>query len=271
MKLHSGFTLVELMVAVALGLVVIAGTLVAWMHVQRYYARAQIENRLHERAQYVFATLEPELQMAGYLGLGTNVPAIVAGTLPPSARRCGDLLITGLPRALEVSDDRYALPCPAQGRGVVPATDTLSVRRASARMAAPAPGRAQLLGSLQTGSRTLIWNGALPVGTVLQPSQVELRDLIVRSYYVARSADGDNNTSALRVKNLTAISGSPAFVDTEVMEGIEDLQVTALPASGPPRSIQVTLGVRADAADVRPGEPLPRRRFTRHFALRNWL
>ena len=63
------------MVAVALGLVVIAGTLVAWMHVQRYYARAQIENRLHERAQYVFATLEPELQMAGYLGLGNTVPS----------------------------------------------------------------------------------------------------------------------------------------------------------------------------------------------------
>ena len=164
-------------------------------------------------------------------------------------------------------------PCPvaAEGRGVVPATDTLTVRRASARLAAPSPGRAQLLGVLPTGSRTLIWNGALPAGTVLQPSRVELRDLIVRSYYVARSADGDTNTPALRVKTLTAISGSPAFVDTEVMEGIEDLQVTALPASGPPRSVQVTLGVRADAADVRVGEPLPRRRYTRHFTLRNSL
>jgi type IV pilus assembly protein PilW len=271
MKPHSGFTLVELMVAVALGLVVIAGTLVAWMHVQRYYARAQVENRLHERAQYVFATLEPELQMAGYLGLGNTVPTIDADTLPPPARRCGDLLITGLSRALEVSDDRYALPCAAEGRGVVPVTDTLSIRRASARLATPAPGRAQLLGALPTGLRTVIWNGALPAGSVLQPSRLELRDLIVRSYYVARSADGDANTPALRVKNLTAISGSPAFVDTEVMEGIEDLQVTTLPANGSPRSVQVTLGIRADAADVRPGEPLPRRRFTRHFALRNAL
>ena len=83
MKPAAGFTLVELMVAVHLGLIVIAGTLVAWMHVQRYYARAQIENRLHERAQYVFATLEPELQMAGYLGLGDTVPSTAAGTLPP--------------------------------------------------------------------------------------------------------------------------------------------------------------------------------------------
>jgi hypothetical protein len=191
--------------------------------------------------------------------------------LPPAARHCGDSQVTGLARALDVSDDRYALPCPAEGRGVVPGTDTLTVRRASARLAAPAPGRAQLLGVLPNGSRTLIWNGALPAGTVLQPSRVELRDLIVRSYYVARSADGDRNTPALRVKSLTAISGIPAFVDTEVMEGIEDLQVKALPPDESPRSVQVTLGVRADAAEVRAGEPLARRRYTRHFTLRNSL
>jgi type IV pilus assembly protein PilW len=268
MNQSRGFTLVELMVAVTLGLVVIAGTLVAWMHVQRYYARAQTENRLHERAQYVFATLEPELQMAGYLGLGAIAPTLDASALPPGARRCGDSQVVDLSRALDISDNRYTLPCAAEGRGAVPATDTLTIRRASARLAAPAPGRAQLLGSLPTGS-SLIWNGALPAGTVLQPSRLELRDLIVRSYYVARSADGDLNTPALRVKNLTAISGTPAFVDTEVMEGIDDLQVTALPASGRPRSVQLTLGVRTDAADVRAGEPLARQRYTRHFTLRN--
>jgi type IV pilus assembly protein PilW len=267
---NEGFTLVELMVAVTLGLIVIAGTLVAWLHLQRYYDRVQSENRLHERAQYVFATLEPELQMAGYLGLGTAMPVLDAATLPPTARSCGDSQIAS-PIALHVSDERYHLPCAAQGRGAVPATDTLTVRRASARLATPAPGRAQLLGNLPTGARTLIWNGTLPAGTGLQPAISELRDLIVRSYYVARSADGDRNTPALRVKSLTAISGTPAFVDTEVMQGIEDLQVTTLPPGAPPRSVQVTLGIRADAADVRAGEPLARRRFTRHFTLRNAL
>jgi type IV pilus assembly protein PilW len=267
---QEGFTLVELMVAVTLGLIVIAGTLVAWLHLQRYYDRVQSENRLHERAQYVFATLEPEFQMAGYLGLGSGMPALDAATLPPAARSCGDSQIAS-PIALLVSDERYDLHCAAEGRGAVPATDTLTVRRASARMATPAPGRAQLLGNLPTGARTLIWNGTLPAGTVLQPSSIELRDLIVRSYYVARSADGDRNTPALRVKSLTAISGTPAFVDTEVMQGIEDLQVTTLPPGAPPRSVQVTLGIRADAADVRAGEPLARRRFTRHFTLRNAL
>jgi type IV pilus assembly protein PilW len=271
MKQQTGFTLVELMVAVTLGLIVIAGTLVAWLHLQRYYARAQSENRLHERAQYAFATLEPELQMAGYLGLGSGMPVLDAAALPAAARSCGDSQVANLSVALRVSDDRYDLPCAPEGRGSVPATDTLTVRRASARLTTSAPGRAQLLGNLSTGARTLIWSGTLPAGTVLRPSSIELRDLIVRSYYVARSADGDRNTPALRVKTLTAISGTPAFVDTELMQGIEDLQVMTLPPGAPPRSVQVTLGVRADAADVRAGEPLPRRRFTRHFTLRNAL
>ena len=104
---------------------------------------------------------------------------------------------------------------------------------------------------------------------MLHPSHAELRDLIVRNYYVARGADGDRDTPALRVKSLTAVSGNPAFVDTEVMAGIEDLQVSTLPLNEPPRSIQVTLGVRADAADTRVDERLAHRRYTRHFSLRN--
>ena len=137
--------------------------------------------------------------------------------------------------------------------------------------AEPTPGRVQLLGTvLSPVSRTLIWDGTLPPGAALLPSQTELRDLIVRSYYVARSADGDRYTPALRVKSLTAIAGTPAFVDTEVMAGIEDLQVTAI-AARRMRLVQsqVTLGVRADSADTRAGDPLARRRFTRHFAMRN--
>jgi hypothetical protein len=267
---QGGFTLVETLVAAALSLTTLAGTLTAWFHLQRGYASSQVEQRLHERAQYVFATLEPELQMAGFLGLGRTLPEISADALPASARRCGDGLVTNLARAIEYSDNRFALPCAAEGRGAVNATDTLMVRRASARAADPTPGRAQVLGTvLSPVSRTLIWDGRLPGGTALLPSSTELRDLIVRSYYVARSADGDRYTPALRVKSLTAIAGSPAFIDTEVMAGIEDLQVTLSPPVGAPRSVEVTLGVRADAADTRAGDPLARRRFTRHFTMRN--
>jgi hypothetical protein len=266
---HRGFTLVETLVATALSLATLAGTITAWFHLQRGYASAQLEQRLHERAQYVFATLEPELQMAGYLGLGRTLPAVNADELPRVARRCGDGQITNLALAVEHSDNRFALPCAAEGRGAVNASDTLTLRRASARLSEPLRGRIQLLGTVLSPARTLIWDGALPTDTRLQPSRTELRDLIVRSYYVARSADGDRYTPALRVKSLTAIAGSPVFVDTEVMAGIEDLQVALLPSTGTPRSVQVTLGVRADAADTRAGDPLARGRFTRHFAMRN--
>jgi hypothetical protein len=266
---NQGFTMVETLVATALSLTALAGTLTAWFQLQRSYASAQLEQRLHERAQYVFATLEPELQMAGFFGLGLTLPALSADDIPPSARRCGVGLITNLSHPVEFSDDRFALSCAAEGRGPVPATDTLTLRRASVRLADPARGRAQLLGTLLPQvSRTLIWDGTPPPGTQLQPSRTELRDLIVRSYYVARSADEDRYTPALRVKSLTAIAGNPAFVDTEVMAGIEDMQIKLLPPAAP-RSVEVTLGVRTDSADARPGNPLAHRRYTRHFAIRN--
>ena len=45
------------------------------------------------------------------------------------------------------------------------------------------------------------------------------------------------------------ITGAPAFIDTEVMPGVESLQVELLPPTAP-RSVRVSLRVRADAADA---------------------
>jgi hypothetical protein len=86
---------------------------------------------------------------------------------------------------------------------------------------------------------------------------------------VARSADEDPDTPALRVKSLTSISGHPAFVDTEVMPGIDDLQIELLPDVSSPQLAIVTLGVRTDTADQRTGETPRRLTVTRHFRLRN--
>ena len=85
--------------------------------------------------------------MAGYFGLGDGLPPLDAGELTPSMRRCGDSLITGLAHPVEFSDDRYDLRCAAEGHGAVPGTDTLTLRRASARLATPEAGRAQILGT----------------------------------------------------------------------------------------------------------------------------
>jgi hypothetical protein len=145
----------------------------------------------------------------------------------------------------------------------------LLVRRASARLAEAGTGRLRWLSCLDITCNSGLLSGDATPPVAATPPRAELRDLIVRIFYVARAADGDAATPALRVKSLSAISGAPAFIDTEVMPGVEDLQITLLPDADTPRTVQVTLDVRADAGDQRLGEPLRHLKVTRQYALRN--
>jgi Tfp pilus assembly protein PilE len=261
-------TLVELLISTTLMALLTAGALTAYAHARAAYHTSSVEQRLHERAQYAFATLELDVQTAGYFGAGAAPQAQAATTLPASAMACGVNLVSRLDRAIE-SSPRYLLTCPAQGRGAVDAAQMLTVRRASTQLANPSPGRGQWLNSLVQPARAIVWDGVLPNGIALDPPRTELRNLIVRSYYIARASDGDPLTPALRVKTLSAVTGNPTFIDTEVMPGVDNLQVELLPSATAPGTVRITLGVRADANDARAGEPLRRLSITRTFALRN--
>jgi prepilin-type N-terminal cleavage/methylation domain-containing protein len=261
--MNRGATLIELLISMTLMATLAAGGLAAYAHVNSSYHAASVEQRLQQRAQYVLATLEPELQMAGYFA-GAAPTKLAEDGLAAQVRSCGAQLLTRLDTPLEQAS---ALPrgCDPRG-GLMPGTQILIVRRVSAHTALPHMGRAQWLSqSGATRSGQLLWNGSMPAGTA---ADAELRDLIVRAYYIARSADGDAVTPALRVKSLTEVAGKPAFVDTEVMPGVEDLQVSLRPTDAP-RTIRITVQLRSDAADLRAGEPPRHLLVTRHFTVRN--
>jgi hypothetical protein len=265
----GGLSLTELLVAIALLSTATAGGLAAYTRAGSSRREAAITQELHERAQYVFATLEPELQMAGYFG-GSRRPAPLApGDLPASATGCGEQLVRRLDLPLQAFR-AWPLSCEPRGGGVIDGTDVLAIRRLSARLAAaPERGRAQWLGSAAgTGEGSLHWWGDADWTAGAASRGAELRDLIVRAYYVARGSDGNAAVPALRVKTLTSIAGTPAFIDTEVMQGVEDLQVEVLPDAAAPRAVRIRLRVRADTAALWDGVP-PTLEATRQFHLRN--
>jgi hypothetical protein len=264
MKRLAAFSLVELMVATAIGSLVTAAALAGLAHARASWAAAEIENRLHERAQYVLATLETDLQMAGFF-TGVIPAPVPAAQLPPGAAACGAEVVGRLDRPVE-SEPEFTYACAAQGGGHLAGTDVLLLRRASALPASAGTGRMQWLACRTPACQSALQSGRGAPSPVLPPG-AELRDLVVRIYYVARGADGDVATPALRVKSLTAIAGAPAFLDTEVMPGVDDLQVTIEPHANQPRSVEVLVSVRADAGD---SAGVPRRlSVRRHFALRN--
>jgi prepilin-type N-terminal cleavage/methylation domain-containing protein len=266
---RRGFSLTELLVATTLLATVTAGGLTAFSRAHGARSVAGELQQLHERAQYVFATLEPELQLAGYFGSASTPAPLRAEDVPEPAARCGLDVVQRLDLPLQ-AEPGWALPCSASGGGAMPASHVLFLRRAAARIAAgPQAGRAQWLShATDLGGGGLYWHGDAPWASGDEPGK-ELRDLILRIYYVARESDGDAASPALRMKSLTSIAGVPAFIDTEVMPGVEDLHVELLPSPATPRALRVRLRVRADASTVRAAATPRVLDVTRYFRLRN--
>ncbi len=264
-----GISLVELLVATTLLAVVTGGALSALSTAQRGRRDAAVVQQVHERAQYAMATLEPEMQMAGYFAIDAPAIAVPATDIPLAAQRCGADLVARLDIAIEVRE-AWNLPCTAGGGGAIAGTDVLLLRRVSVRPSLSLEtGRAQWLADADRSAGRLYWQGDAPwderAGTGSEP----LRDLVVRMFYVARQSDGEPSLPAMRSRILTSIAGTPAFIDTEVMNGIEDLQVELLPSPSAPRVARVQMRVRADAGRMQPvAAPAPVT-VTRDFALRN--
>ena len=278
------FTLVELLVALALGAGLVTTALTLYARGRAALQTAESVAQLGEQARYAFATLEADLQMAGYYGLtaaggdfrflqGGNVAtaapasalrqgAVALPGLNAAAQACGLQFAVDLAVPLQAANNRYAagagrnrrLQCaPGRRRLERHAHDPARrqrERRAAGRAAAAA-GRSRC-----APLRFVLADGTLPPGSTLLADRLELHDLLTRFYYVATDSDGAPGMPSLRVKSLGSVGGRPTFVDTEVMSGIEDLQVElridggyvepdALPAAAVVRGVRLWLRVRA--------------------------
>jgi len=83
----------------------------------------------------------------------------------------------------------------------------------------------QLIASrLDSGGNYIFADGTLPTTIEELADMVEIRDLIVRTYYVATDTERPYRAGvpALRVKSLAP---GPEFIDDELISGVEDLQV----------------------------------------------
>lgn len=261
---HRGLSLVELMVALAIGSFLVIGAITVYSNGRNTYALNEAIGRLQENGRYVMSVLEPDLELAGYYAFtnspdtlrlvsGANPaveyasanamrqrpvpPALVApppvANLPVSAHACGNNFAVDVLSPVEGTNDEYfpgagagCDPYSAGGGSAAsqPDTDTLTIRRASTTTVPAEAGRIQLYAS-RLRSRTvqqLFVDGVAP-GITDDDNQVH--NLVVRAYYVASDSVDRAGFPALRVKGLSAIGGAAAFIDNEVMPGVEDLQV----------------------------------------------
>lgn len=231
-----GVTLVELLVALAIGSFLVIGAVqVAAQSRHAFRINASIA-RVQETAQFAMDTIETDLRMASNWGLLSRGDAIAgrafekdpdeadpADLEPPT--NCGASWALDLMRPVEGTDNSYSLPsatCAARGDGGAQAnSDTLTIRRATVEQVAPEAGRLQIQTTRVSGK--LFKDGTAP--PELDSPMAETHDLLVSTYYVAKSSDLIPGVPTLRRKTLTAISGAPTIVDLEVAPGVENMQL----------------------------------------------
>jgi type IV pilus assembly protein PilW len=257
---QRGFTLIELMVAMAIGVITVIAALQMLATGRNLFRVNERVARLQEQARTAFATIEPDVEMAGLYGfthsadtirlirggstktviasalqlrqfplqIGDALPIAVGG-LPPGAHVCGVNFAVDLSMPVQGSNNAFALgrspgACNAyQGRAQIGA-DTLTLRRVSTEQSVAEANRLQIYAARDTSlsAQFMFADGNAP-GPV--DDNHEVHDLIVRTYYVARDSVGQRGVPALRVKSLTRSGAALIFDDDEVMTGVEDLQV----------------------------------------------
>jgi type IV pilus assembly protein PilW len=247
--LQAGFSLVELMIALVIGSVMIAGAVYVYSQSRSTYTVNDSMARLQEEGRYALSMMEPDIQLAGYYGYtnayddvqlvvgGVSTPAIqmqqqdpAVGGLSASIQRCGRNYAVDFMATMQGSNNGFVLgpgaSAPGGGSGCATMTpaaaaDTFTVRRIGTVSVAPQANMLQAyINRLQPTNQQLFVNGVAP-GTIAAGLR-EVHNVVVKVYYVSQDSDGRPGFPSLRVISLGA---GEAFTDQELVPGVEDMQV----------------------------------------------
>jgi type IV pilus assembly protein PilW len=258
---EAGLSLVELMVALLIGSLLIVGAVTVYANSRTTYAVNEAVARLQEQGRYALSVVEPDIELAGFYGftnsadtlrlvrgaapetLLASAAALRQRPIPPtdptpvpapgldaSAQACGTNFAIDVLVPVQGSNDAFDLgpaataACAPFGAGAADGSDTLTLRRASTEPVDLQAGRLQIFASRLNSqkSQALFLDGVAPAAI---DDDNRVHDLLVRTYYVSSDSEGRPGFPALRMKALTSAGGAPAFDDTEIMSGVEDLQV----------------------------------------------
>jgi len=235
-KSQAGLTLVELMVALAIGSFLIIGAVQIYNQSRQAFVVNESIARVQETAQFAMDTIEADLRMASNWGrtsrsLTVEGRSIAGNTNPnglPEPIDCGTGWALDLAMTLDGENNSYTLPCAAMG-GLQANSDSFTVRRATVVPAPLQAGRLQIQTTRIQGR--MFADGNLPAGfsTAISAStgqpESTTHNLLVNSYYVAADSNLIPGVPTLRRKSLGIGAGGPAIVDQEIAPGVENIQI----------------------------------------------
>ena len=235
---QSGITLVELMVALAIGSFLMIGAVQIYNQSRQAFVVNESIARVQETAQFAMDTIEADLRMASNWGRNSRGLAVEGRSLVGDANptgltvptpTCGDDWAFDLARPIDGTDNGYNLGCAASG-GSVANSDVVTVRRVSVLPVALEAGRLQVQSTRIQGE--LFEIGAVPPAflpvtnhPVTGAPSSATHNLMVNSYYVSPTSALIPGVPTLRRKTLTVRAGAPFIEDQEVAPGVENIQL----------------------------------------------
>jgi type IV pilus assembly protein PilW len=245
----GGMTLIELMVALAIGSFLMIGAITVFMQSRATFRSTDSVARLQENARYVFDVIEPDIRMGHFWGLRSRSYAIdnraspdePVSALSPTGD-CGTNWTVNLDAAVEGSNNTYGFTCAAYGEAAATA-DTLVIRRVAVHPVATPVADTLYVEASRADNSALFEGPAIPTGYAAPSAQTY--ELIVNGYYVSRNSSLDttgNPVPSLRRKYLqNGGAGGPIIRDEEILPGVEDMQirfgVDTDPAGGADRGV----------------------------------
>ncbi|HET7728887.1 MAG TPA: PilW family protein, partial [Usitatibacter sp.] len=229
----QGLSLVELMIAMTLGLIVLAALVSVFANTSASRAELERVSRQIENGRFAMELLSDDLRHAGFYGEANVKAVIVPGAMPDPCSIDKDVWKASMPIHVQAYDNGNLLPpCFAGTRK--PDTDVLVIRRASTCEAgvADCPVRQPLepyvqiskcadqtpitpftIGTFGTDPFTLLAKNCT--------DPAELRKYIMRFYYI--STDNGAGVAIPTLKRIDLVGAS--FVETALVEGIEELNL----------------------------------------------
>ena len=225
---QHGITLIELMVALAIGSFLMIGAIQIYSQSRQAFVINESIARVQETAQFALDTIEADLRMAsnwertsrslsieGRSLIGQPNPKVLAVPLD-----CSEDWAIELGTPVDGFDNVMGLTCPAQN-AAQPNSDVLTVRRASVNPVPLQAGRLQIQTTRTQGE--IFDDGNVP--PQFDPGTSATHNLVVSSYYVDANSDLIPGVPTLRRKVLGIQGANSAIFDQEIAPGVENLQV----------------------------------------------
>jgi type IV pilus assembly protein PilW len=288
---QSGVGLIELMVALVIGLFLILGAVTVFSQSRTTYRTAESVARLQEIGRLAMDVVETDVRMADFWGMsnradyivnrapiGQPPPAGFNGTQQANSAVCGNAgagnyFVANLDEYIGGSNNAYGLTCAASNYRA--GTDTLWIRRANSEQPAAMDTNriylqtSRIQGTLFVPGCTDPTDLACIPADYLPPAS-QSRELEAHVYYVSSRSTNRNDVPSLRRKRFANVNGTTAnaFIDEEIVPGVEDLQVRlgidtdgdtnidqyvnpgAVPANADVISATIWLRIRAEEREI---------------------